>query len=272
VEDQFFGQNTSQWYCASCFENNLAFSSPLKPLPNTRRRNKSAQGSNKRAKIVPEIDSENIPDAVFWTAARRRYLYGRELHDMHQELETLRRQRDEQSDAMLQREAKLQSDREELTNAAEAARVQMREQEKRALDHEEVIGLRDKTIDDCNGMIEGRNKTIENLNGMIEGRNKTIEDLNRMIESRDKTIEECDKNLVKAQEQISDRDKDLSDVQHQLESHDKELAKAQEQVSSRDKDLEKAQERIEKLDSVRKRFAQNLSDGQKIVGELDGDG
>lgn len=251
VENKFFGQDTPRWRCASCIGYGPHSDPPLTPLSQVIRHKRTAQGSNKRAKIIPEAGFEDISDAVFWEAAERRLLCGRELEDVHLELATLRHQRDEQSDAMLQREEKIQEDRKELTNVAEAARIQMREQEKRALDHEQVIGLRDKTIED---------------------RDKTIEDRNRMIEARDKNIEECDQNLAKAEEQIKDRDLDLAKVQHQLEERDKELAKAQEQVSSRDEELAKARKRFEDLDSVVERLAQNLLDGQKVVGELRGDG
>lgn len=251
VENRFFGQNTPRWRCGSCIRNGPHSNPPLTPLPQSRRRNRSTQASNKRARIVPEVDCENIPDTVFWEAAKRRFLYGQELEDVHQELGTLKRQRDEQSDAMLQREAKIQSDRKELDNAAAAAHIQMREQEKRALDHEQVIDLRDKTIED---------------------RNETIEDRNRMIEDRDTTIEECVKSLVKAEEQIKDRGLDLAKFREQLAERDKELAKAQEQISSREEEVVKARKRIEELDSVVKRLAQNLIDGQKVVGELRGDG
>jgi len=88
-----------------------------------------------------------------WKTARKKYLYGLEIDDLHQGLATLRHQRDEQDDAMLQREVKVQRDREELTNVAEAAHIHVREAEKRALSHGKTVGLRHKTIEVCHSTL-----------------------------------------------------------------------------------------------------------------------
>ncbi len=76
-----------------------------------------------------------MSDATFWKAARKRFLCSQ---DMHQELEKLRRQRDEESDA------------------AEVARIKTQEQEK-------MMNLQAKIIENLQGKIETGEKTFEKI-------------------------------------------------------------------------------------------------------------